>query len=161
MIVVVSVLQPSILYGAGISIHVPDIVAVIVAAQAFTRSYALSGSIAVFGGLIVDLVSPGTGLIGVSSIAYLVLAVVIHTSVQAPHRSPWIAVSTAAAAPAFAVLIRGVILFTTNQSDAIGNLPIQIFAQLLFGVVFALFLVPIIDLIDRPLYRDSLPLRIN
>lgn len=161
LILFFSILQPTLLFSLGISVYVPDVVAVIVAAQAFTRSYRLGASIAVIAGLLVDLVAPNEGLLGVSSLAYLVVAVVIHRYVRAPHDSPWKPVLTAAVAPALAVIVRAAVLLLTNQPAAFAQLPAYFGSQLISGLVFAAFLVPIIDLLDRPLYRDSLPLRVN
>jgi hypothetical protein len=47
------------------------------------------------------------------------------------------------------------------QSLSLSQLPAFIGWQLITGAIFATFLVPIIDLIDKPLYRDSLPLRVR
>lgn len=161
LILIFAILQPTLLFSLGISVYVPDVVAVIVAAQAFTRSYRLGASIAVIAGLLVDLIAPNEGLLGVSSLAYLVVAVAIHRYVRAPHDSPWKPVLAAAAAPALAVMVRAVVLLLSNQPAAFTQLPAYLGSQLISGLVFAAFLVPIIDLLDRPLYRDSLPLRVN
>ena len=161
LLVIFAILQPTLLFSLGISVYMPDIVAVIVAAQAFTRSYRLGAAIAVIAGIFVDLLSPNEGLLGVSSIAYLVIAVVVHKYVRAPHDSPWKPVFAAAAAPALAVLVRAAVLVVTNQPAAFSQLPTYLGSQLVSGIVFAAFLVPVIDLLDRPLYRDSLPLRVS
>ena len=161
LLVIFAILQPTLLFSLGISVYMPDIVAVIVAAQAFTRSYRLGAAIAVIAGIFVDLLSPNEGLLGISSIAYLVIAVVVHKYVRAPHDSPWKPVFAAAAAPALAVLVRAAVLVVTNQPAAFSQLPAYLGSQLISGIVFAAFLVPVIDLLDRPLYRDSLPLRVS
>lgn len=161
LIIFFAILQPTLLFSLGISIYMPDVVAVIVAAQAFTRSYRLGATIAVVAGVLVDLLAPNEGLLGVSSIAYLVIAIVIHKYVRAPHDSPWKPVLAAAAAPAIAVMVRGLVLLLTAQPGAFSQLPAYLGSQLISGLIFAAFLVPVIDLLDRPLYRDSLPLRVG
>jgi rod shape-determining protein MreD len=161
LVLAFAILQPTLLFSLGISIYMPDVVAVIVAAQAFTRSYRLGASIAVIAGLFVDLLAPNAGTLGVSSLAYLVVAVLIHRYVRAPHDSPWRPVLAAAAAPGLAVMVRAIVLLLTNQPAAFSQLPAYLGSQLISGLIFAAFLVPVIDLLDRPLYRDSLPLRVG
>ena len=161
LIIAFAVLQPSLLFFLGRTIYMHDIVAVIVAAQSFTRSMRLSAVIAISAGIVVDLASPATGIFGVSSISYLLIALFVNRYAAAPHDSAWKPVLTAALAPAAAVIVRAVVLLLTMQSISLSQLPAFIGWQLITGAIFATFLVPIIDLIDKPLYRDSLPLRVR
>jgi hypothetical protein len=156
-----ALLQPVFLFSLGMTSYTPEIVAVIIAAQAFTRNVLTSGSIAIFAGLVVDLTAPVMGIFGLTTLSYLLIAVLIGFTVRAPHDSPWLPVLVAAAAPAVAVTIKALVVAAITQSNLLTFYPAVMLRQLLFGLLFATFLVPIIDWLDRPLYRDSLPLRVR
>lgn len=161
LVIVFALLQPTFLYSLGITPYAPDIVAVIVAAQAFTRNVLTSGFIAIFAGLVVDLTAPVLGIFGLTTISYTLMAVLISLTVRAPHESPWVPVLIAAAAPAVIVTIKAMVVAAITQLNLLTFYPAVLLRQLIFGLLFALFLVPIIDWLDRPLYRDSLPLRVR
>jgi hypothetical protein len=161
LITVFAILQPSLLFSFGITVYMPDIVAVIVAAQAFSRSLKTASVIGISAGVIVDLVSPALGVFGISAIGYFVIVVVVNRFVSAPHESAVKPVAAAALAPAAAILVKAIVMLVIFQPVALGQLFSLIGWQLITGAVFAVFLVPAIDLLDRPLYRDSLPLRVR
>jgi cell shape-determining protein MreD len=161
LIAVFAILQPTLLFSFGLTVYMPDIVAVIVAAQAFSRSLKAAAAIAIFAGALVDLVSPALGIFGISSISYLVIAILVNRFVSAPHESALKPITAAAAAPAVAVFIKAVVMLIIFQPVAFGQAVTLFGWQIIAGAVFAVFLVPVIDLLDRPLYRDSLPLRVH
>jgi hypothetical protein len=156
-----AILQPTLLFSFGLSVYMPDIVAVIVAAQAFSRSLKSAAAIGIGAGVIVDLVSPALGVFGISAIGYFVIVVVVNRFVSAPHDSAIKPIVAAALSPAAALLVKSIVMLAIFQPVALGQLFSLVGWQLIAGAVFAVFLVPVIDLLDRPLYRDSLPLRVR
>lgn len=161
LILFLAIVQPALLSSIGITVYMIDLVAIVVAAQAFTRNLTLSAGIAIYAGVLVDLFAPNAQLIGISSIGYLVVAILVNRYAKAPHNSPWRPVFVAASAPAIVVVIRALVIFITGQPINLGQLPAAIGSQLIASLIFAAFLVPLIDILDRPLYRDSLPLRVR
>jgi len=159
LVTIFAVLQPTLLLSLGLSVYMPDAVAVIVATQAFSRNSRASGLIAVYAGLVVDLTSPSIGIFGISSLGYLVVALIAGRYVVAPHDSAVKPLVASSLAPVVVIFVKAIVMLVIFQPIAFNQFLGLVGWQLITGVVFAIFLVPLIDLIDRQLFRDSRPLR--
>jgi cell shape-determining protein MreD len=158
LITLFAVLQPSIFMSLNISVYMPDFVAVILAAQAFTRSIKVSVGFAVYAGILVDLTSPIVSTFGISVIAYIALVLIINLTVQAPHDNTWLPVAAAGFSPTLVITVRAILVFLTSGANLSVFYPSVLVSQLLFGLVAAAFLVPLMDRLDQPLLDDlSLP----
>lgn len=161
LIIVFAMVQPTILFSFNASIIMPDLVAILVAALSFSRTLRLSCTLAIFAGIVVDLTSPAIGIFGLSVVSYLLIALVINFTVQAPHQTTWLPVAASGISPALAVTIRAVLVTIISGVNLTAFYPTVLFWQLLVGVIAAAFLVPAIDWVDRPLYEESIPLRVR
>jgi cell shape-determining protein MreD len=159
LVTIFAILQPTLLLSLGLSVYMPDAVAVIVATQAFSRNSKASGLIAIYAGLVVDLISPTIGIFGISSLSYLVVALVAGRYVVAPHDSALKPLIASSLAPMVVIFIKAIVMLMIFQPIAFNQFLNLLGLQLITGVVFAIFLVPVIDLTDRQLFRDSRPLR--
>lgn len=161
LITIFAVIQPSILLSLNISIIVPDLVSVVIAALAFTRSIRVGIGFAIYAGILVDLISPATGIFGISVVGYLILALLINQTVQAPHQTTWLPVAAAGLAPALVVTVRAILVFLTSGTNLVDLYPNVLLWQLLVGVIAATFTVPIMDRFDRPLVDGANRLRVS
>ena len=160
-ILILAILQPTLLSSVVGPVLAPDFVAVVVAAQAFARSFQLGMAIAVFAGIVVDLIAPASGVFGISAIAFLVVAILAKRTSPAPHDSALRPLLTAALAPTLALGIRLMLTLVTAGSVPWSEILTLILSQLIWGLVIASLLVPAIDLIDRKMYNANRPIRVN
>lgn len=157
LVLLAALVQVTFLSRLGLPGATPDLVLVVVVALAFVRGPTAGAGIGFGAGLLVDLVPPADGPLGLTALLLSGAGYLAGRLAAGPDRSALAPLLTVAGLAPAVVLARALLLGLVGDPRVVWpEVPLLLVTQSLYAVLLAAFVIPFVSAVDRRLEPDPI-----